>query len=99
MPPKLENGNWILPHGGRLIFEDGSPVVIVEAELPPEPGGELPDFGLHEMSFEGEMRVSHRYSKSLIKAIHLAENRQKRTVRTAKRQREKERRQRVKNGR
>ena len=94
MPPKLENGNWILPHGGRLLFEDGSPVVITEAELPPEPGWEPPDFGLH--GFSVDIPLSLAQTKRLIKAVHAAMNRQKRAIRTAKRQREKERRRRVK---
>lgn len=94
MPPKLIDGNWILPHGGRLIFEDGSPVVITEAEIPPEPGWEPPHFGLHEFSVDIPLSLAE--TKRIIKFFHAAVNRQKRAVRTAKRQREKERRRRLK---
>lgn len=89
---RLENGKWILPHGGRLIFEDGSPVVITETQLPPEPGWEPPDFGLHDMVFRGEVFMPRARWKSIVKALSAAANRMNRIARTAKRQREKERR-------
>ena len=96
MPPKLENGNWILPHGGRLIFEDGSPVEIRDVELPPEPGYEPPDFGLHELSFSAECFMPRALWKRMVKSFHKADNRMERIVRTIKRRREKERRRRLK---
>ena len=96
MPPKRIDGNWILPHGGRLVFADGSPVVITEAKLPPEPGGEPPDFGLHEMSFSAECFMPRAQWKRMVKSLRKADNRMERIVRTLKRRREKERRRRLK---
>lgn len=99
MPPKLIDGEWIFPGGERLLYEDGSPVIITEAELPPEPGWEPPDFGLHEMSFSAEVFMPRALWKRMVKSLRKAENRMKRIVRTLKRRREKERRRRVKEGR
>ena len=96
MPPKMNDGDWILPGGGGLFFADGSPVVITEAELPPEPGWEPPDFGLRNMTFTGYIEMSHAQMRRIHKMLHAAVNRHKRAVRTAMRQREKERRRRLK---
>jgi len=96
MPPKLNGGDWILPHGGRLFFEDGLPVVITEAELPPEPGGEPLDFGLRNMTFTGYMEMSCAQVRRICKMLHALANRKRRAARTAIRQREKERRRRLK---
>jgi hypothetical protein len=87
MPPKLNDGGFV-PY--ELLFADGRPVTIGTAELPPEPGWEPPDFGLH--GFSVDVPLSLAQTKRLIKGFHAALNRQKRAVRTAKRQREKERR-------
>ena len=94
MPPKLIDGEWIFPGGERLLYEDGSPVIITDAELPPEPGWEPPDFGLH--GFSVDVPLSRAQTKRLIKCLHAAMNRNLRAIRTAKRQRETERRRRVK---
>ena len=90
MPPKLNDGRWIVPDGGRLFFGDGSPVVITEAELPQEPEREPLDFGLH--GFSVDVPLSRAQTKRIIKAVAAAVNRQKRAIRTAKRRHEKERR-------
>ena len=92
MPPKLNDGGFV-PYE-QLFFSDGRPVTIGTAELPPEPGWEPLDFGLHRFSVDIPLSLVQK--KRLIKAVHAAVNRQKRAVRTAKRQREKERRRRVK---
>lgn len=91
MPPKMNDGGFV-PY--ELFFADGRPVTIGTAELPPEPGWEPPDFGLH--GFSVDVPLSLAQTKRLIKRVHAALNRQKRAVRTAKRQREKERRRRLK---
>lgn len=91
MPPKLNDGGFV-PY--ELFFPDGRPVTIGTAQLPPEPGWEPPDFGLHEFSVDVPLPLAE--TKRLIKFFHAAVNRQKRAVRTAKRQREKERRRRLK---
>jgi len=91
MQPKLNDGGFV-PY--ELLFADGRPVTIGSAELPPEPGWEPPDFGLH--GFSVDVPLSLAQTKRLIKAINTAVNRQKRAFRTTKRQREKERRRRVK---
>lgn len=92
MPPKLNDGGFV-PYE-QLFFSDERPVTIGTAELPPEPGWEPPDFGLH--GFSVDIPLSLAQTKRLIKAFNAAVNRQKRAIRKAKRQREKERRRRVK---
>ena len=87
MPPKLNDGG-LVPY--ELLFADGRPVTIGTEELPSELGCEPPDFGLH--GFSVDVPLSLAQTKRLIKRVHAALNRQKRAVRTAKRQREKERR-------
>lgn len=78
----------------ELFFADGRPVTIGTVELPPEPGWEPPDFGLH--GFIVDVPLSRAQTKRLIKAFHAAVNRHNRAIRTAKRQLEKERRRMVK---
>ena len=96
MPPKMKDGDWILLGGGGLFFEDGSPVVITEAELPPEPGWEPPDIISHEMSFSAECYMPRAKWKQMVKSLNKAANSMRRIARTFKRRREKERRRRVK---
>ena len=91
MPPKLNDGGFV-PY--ELLYTDGRPVTIGPAKLPPEPGWEPPDFGLH--GFSVDVPLSLAQTKRLIKRVHADLNRLKRAVRTAKRQREKERRRKVK---
>jgi hypothetical protein len=87
MPPKLNDGGFV-PY--ELLFADGRPVTIGTAELPPEPGWEPPDFGLH--GYSADVPLSRAQTKRLIKAFNAAVNGHNRTIRYAKRRREKERR-------
>lgn len=87
MPPKLNDGGFV-PY--ELFFPDGRPVTIGTAELPPEPGWEPPDFGLH--GFCVDVTLSWAQAKRLIKAVNAGVNRHNRAIRTAKRRCEKERR-------
>lgn len=92
MPPKLNDGGFV-PYE-QLFFSDGRPVTIGTAELPPEPGWEPPDFGLHRFSVD--VWIPFSQTKRLVKTLAAAVNRKNRAIRTEKRQREKERRRKVK---
>lgn len=89
MPPKLNDGGFV-PY--ELFFPDGRPVTIESVELPPEPGWEPPDFGLHENNFSVNVWMPHAEWKRIIKGLNAAANRMNRIARTVKRKREKERR-------
>lgn len=88
----MRDGDWILPGGGGLFFEDGSPAEIRDVDISPEPGYEPPDFGLRNMTFTGYIEASYAQMRRIRKMLHALANRKRRAVRTAKRRREKERR-------
>lgn len=92
MPPKTADGRFMQYD---LYFEDGSHATIGTVELPPEPGWEPPDFGLHN-DFSVEVFMPRPRWKRIVKGLNAAVNRMNRIARTVKRKREKERRKKLK---
>ncbi len=103
MPPKLADGCWIIPHGGELFFEDGSPIVITEAKIPEQTEYEPIDLMPH--GFSVTIHLPHKSQiavasamRKVVRMLKRYNNAMRRLIRTEKRLKEKERRMRLKEG-
>lgn len=98
MPPKLNDGGFVLfrSESGQTFRFDEIKEMISDDFVHLEYDSDPIDLCPREMTLTAHIYVKQKQIRRFAKALHAAANRQKRAIRTEKRQREKERRRKVK---